>query len=253
MMLSMRCCLLIVCLEACLSLGLAKSVVAADAPSADNFISKLRITFSSYRRTARQPKLYFYEHDGVSRGKITGTIETGNKESDSHSSVTADGQLIAFAHELENNVSQIVVWDIDAKAYLDLPDINKSPNAQLCPTITADGRRIAFAAWSRPGSNQRWDVLLYDLESKQTVPLPGLNSQYFDERMPSFSRNDKWLAYTSNDKTGVGQVDVLLYDISIRRVVAIPEMNSPAREVDPCLNTDGQLVAFSSNRNGGKG
>lgn len=240
-------------LVACLALNLSASVVAADPPPPEKFTPKLRITFSSYRRTERQPKLYFYEHDGVSRGKITGTIETGNKESDSHSSVAAEGRLIAFAHELENKVSQIVLWDVDAKAYVELPDINKTTNAQLCPSITADGKRIAFAAWSRPGSNQRWDLLLYDLASKQTVPLPGLNSQFFDERMPAFSRNGKWLAYTSNDRTGVGQVDVLLYDMSTRQVVTIPKLNSPAREVDPRLNADGQLVVFSSNRLGGKG
>lgn len=240
-----------------LTAGAAMNCSAANADD-KMFSPKLRIAFSSYRRTPRQPKIYFYDHDGVSKGKIVGTIETANKESDSHVSLANGGRLCAFAHELENNVSQVFLWSRDTKQYLDLPNLNISPNSQLCPSLSGDGRWLVFAAWSRPGANQRWDVLLYDVQQEKTVPLPGMNTQYHDERTPALSGDGRWIAFTSNAKQpvragGQSPADIVFYDRKADRVLRLPRLNSPSRDVDPSLSGDGNLIAFSSDRFGGKG
>src|SRR2546426_2159553 len=108
---------------------------------------KLLIAFASFRDRPKHPQIYFYEHDGVANGKITGSIDTVNLRSDYHPSLSLDGKLCAFASELENQTSRIFLWDLAEKKLVNLPAINDSPNAQLHPTLTGDGQIVAFAAW----------------------------------------------------------------------------------------------------------
>ena len=214
---------------------------------------KLLIAFSSYRERPRHPQIYFYEHDGVGHGKIIGSIPTVNNRSDHHPALSLDGRYCAFASELENQTSRILLWDLQEKRLVDLPAVNESPNAQLHPTLSGDGRRLAFAAWNRPGLGQRWDILLYDVTKKKVMPITGLNTGPFDERMPCLSGDGKLLAFTSNAKGGVGLTDIYLFDIQAARVLALPEVNSPQMDITPSLNADGSLIAFVSDRPGGKG
>ena len=88
-------------------------------------------------------------------GQIIENVPTVPKRSDNRASLSSDGRYIAFAAEQENETSRIRLWDRQEKKLVDLPTIDDSPNAQLWPTLTGDGRQIAFAAWNRPGSSQR--------------------------------------------------------------------------------------------------
>jgi Tol biopolymer transport system component len=226
---------------------LANPRCIADEPAAD-FTPRLRIVFSSFRRSPQQPKIYTYEHDGVSQGKITGTIETADKHSETHASLTTGGLRAAMAHEVENDVSLIFVWDFAAKKFLDLPGLNTSPHAQLCPSISGDGRWIVFAAWSRPGSNERWDLVLYDTQEQRADPLRGINTAEFDERMPALSADSRYLAYTTNATLGEGLVDIRVFDRQEQRWRDLPGLNSAQRDVEPALSRDGRLLVFSSDR-----
>src|SRR5438874_1723134 len=105
---------------------------------------KVLIAFASYRDRPKQPQIYFYEHDGVGQGKIVGSIPTVNLRSDYHPSLSLDGRYCAFASELENQTSRILLWDLQEKRLVDLPEVNKTPNAQLHPTLSGDGKLLAF-------------------------------------------------------------------------------------------------------------
>jgi Tol biopolymer transport system component len=235
-----------------LALGLA-CALPAGAEQADAPKPKLLIAFSSYRDRPKHPQIYFYEHDGVSQGKVVGSIPTVTNRSDYHPSLSLDGRYCAFASELENQTSRVFLWDRHEKRLVDLPAVNDSPNAQLHPTLSGDGKRLALAAWNRPGLGQRWDILLYDVGQKKVVPTTGLNTGPFDERMPCFSGDGKLLAFASNAKGGAGLTDIYLYDLQAAHVLALPEMNSTHMDITPSLNADGSLVAFASDRPGGKG
>jgi Tol biopolymer transport system component len=215
--------------------------------------ARLLIAFSSYRERPRHPQIYFYEHDGVSQGKIVGSIPTVNQRSDYHPALSLDGRYCAFASELENQTSRIFLWDRQEKRLVDLPAVNDSPNAQLHPTLSGDGTRLGFAAWNRPGLGPRWDILVYDVSKKKAVPSAKLNTSRYDERMPAFSGDGKLLAFCSNVKGGLGLTDIYLYDLQAERILAVPEMNSPHMEITPSLSGDGKLIAFASDRPGGKG
>jgi Tol biopolymer transport system component len=214
---------------------------------------KLLLSFSSYRERNQHPQIYFYEHDGEAMGKIEGGIPTVGKRSDYHSSLSADGRRCAFAAEIENETSRILLWDRTEKKLVEMPAINDSPNAQLWPALSGDGRQIVFAAWNRPDSSQRWDLLLYDTAGQRAVPLFEVNTLPFDERMPALSGDGKLLAYVTNAKGGAGTMDIALCDLKSGAKVPATGLNTEHREVEPSLSADGRLVAFSSDRPGGLG
>jgi Tol biopolymer transport system component len=225
----------------------------AQAPSDTPPTRRLLIAFASFRDRPKHPQIYFYEHDGVAQGKIVGSIDTITNRSDSRPSLSLDGRYCVFSSELENQTSRIFLWDVAEKKLVTLPKVNESPNAQMHPTLTGDGLFFAFAAWDRPGSSQRWDIIGYDVKNQKLVDLPGLNSPKYDERMPALSADGRWLAYVSNRPDGVGLTDIWLYDRKENKVVSLPELNSAGMDITPSLSGDGKLIAFASDRPGGQG
>ncbi len=212
---------------------------------------RLLLAFSSYRDRPRHAQAYFYEHDGVGEGKLVGGIEAVSERQDTHPSLAAG--VCAVALEQENQPGRIGLWDLTAKKLIDLSMLNDSPNALMSPSISADGKLLAFAAWNKPGASARWDLFLFDLTAKKFVELPGLNTQSHDERMPALSGDGNWLAFVTNKPGGAGGNDVWLLDRSSNQIQALRELNSPRSEVDPSLSREGGLVAFSSDRPGGLG
>jgi Tol biopolymer transport system component len=228
-------------------------VLLAAHPAPEQTQLKLLIAFASFRERPMHPKIYFYEHDGRSSGKIIGSIDAVNQRSDYHPSLSHDGRYCAFASELENQTGRIQLWDRKEKKILQLPGLNDSPNAQMSSALSGDSRLLAFAAWNRPGASQRWDVFLYDVTAKKFLDLPGVNTPAFDERMPALSGDGRYLAFTSNAKGGVGRTDIYLYDRAKSQVLPLPGLNSPNMDIEPSLSADGNLIAFVSDRPGGSG
>src|SRR5262245_34788938 len=214
---------------------------------------KLLLAFSSFRERKLHPKIYFYEHDGVEKGKIIGSIDAVNQRSDYHPSLSHDGRLCAFAAELENQTGSILLWDRTDKKLIELPVLNDSPNGQMHPSLTGDGKWLAFTAWNRPSVSPRWDVLLYDVAAKKLADLPGVNTPDRDERMPALSGDGKFLAYATNARTGQGRTDVFLLDRTAGKIDPLVKLNSPQSDVEPSLSHDGRLIAFSLDRPGGAG
>jgi Tol biopolymer transport system component len=232
--------------------GIAPLFALAQQPAADP-PKRLLIAFSSYRDRPKHAQVYFYEHDGVAKGKIVGSIDTIANRQDYHPILTKNGKLCAFASELENQTSKIFVYDMAQKKLVTPPKLNESSGALLHPTANADGSVIAFAAWDKTNAGQRWDLLLYDLAGQKLIETPLLKLPKFDQRMPALSANGRWLAFVSNRKDGVGGTDIWLYDRQDAKVIAMPQINSPLADLTPSLSEDGNLIAFASDRAGGQG
>jgi tricorn protease-like protein len=244
----------LVLVTACLSLAPARPVQPAAA--------KLLLAFASTRerRDPPYPKIYFYEHDGIAGGKLLRSIDTiskgvNNSRADMHPSLSRDGRFCAFSAQLGVlDGARIAIWDRTENKQLDLPSIQESPKIhQMGASLSGDGKLLAYSAWARPGSSQRWGVFLYDVAAKKLLDLPRLNRDNSDQRMPAVSSDGRLLAYASNAPGGVGSTDVYLYDIADKRIIALPEMNSKNLDIQPALSGDGRLIAFSSDRSGGAG
>jgi Tol biopolymer transport system component len=233
-------------------LALALVALTLAAPSAQA-APRLLLAFASFRERPRHPKVYFYEHDGASKGKIVGSVDPVNQRSDYQPRLSADGRFCAFASELENQTGRISFWDRKERKLIDLAGLNNSPNGQLGPALSGDARLLAFSAWNRPGAGNRWNVLLYDVTARKLLDLPGLNRPGADARMPALSPDGRWLAYASNARGGAGLTDVRLYDRKAGKHVAVPGLNSANMDVEPSLSADGKLIAFVSDRPGGSG
>jgi len=214
---------------------------------------RVLIALSSYRERNQHPQIYLYEHDGVASGKIIENVPTVAKRSDSRAGLSTDGRYVAFAAELENETSKIRLWDRQEKKLVELPTIDDSPNAQLWPTLSGDGRSIAFAAWNRPGSSQRWDLFHYDVAGKRLTALADVNTLPHDERMPALSADGRKLAFVTNEPGGAGLMDIVVCELATGQRLPLAGLNSAHRDVEPSLSADGHWLAFSSDRPGGVG
>jgi Tol biopolymer transport system component len=231
-------------------------LVALPASPAQQPPPKLLIAFASYRERPKHPSIFFYEHDGLANGRIAGstnapkTVPTAEAES----ALTHDGRFCFFTFEFENKTARIHCWDRKEHKLVDLPGINDSPNALQRPSCSGDGKRIAFAGWSRPGGpGQGWHVFLYDRPEKKIVDLPNLAIQGCDDRMPALSGDGRFLAFTSNRQGGAGLTDIHLYDRTASKLVALPGLNSSHADIEPSMSHDGGLIAFTSERPDGRG
>ena len=239
-----------------LILSIVVLTAAALLPAQEPPPVKLLIAFASYRERPKHPNIFFYEHDGVGAGKIVGSLGTqrGVASADSHPSLSHDGRSCTFTYELENNTGRIHFWDMKEQKVNDLAAVNTSPNAQMSPALSGDGKLLAFAAWNRPGAvGQAWNVFLYDLAAKKLLDLPDLNTTASADRAPALNGDGRFLAFTSNRKGGMGLTDVYLYDRQQSKLVPSPELNSKHMDGQPSLSADGNLLAFVSDRPGGAG
>lgn len=233
--------------------GAAPLLLLAQQAGEQTAPRRLLIAYSSYKDRPKHAQVYFYEHDGVSKGKGVGAIDTIANRQDYHPILAKNGKVCVFASELENQTSKIFVFDMIQKKLATPPKLNESTGALLHPTINAEGTLIAFAAWDKKNAGQRWDIAYYDLTGQKPVDGAALGPPKTDQRMPALSADGRWLAYVSNRKDGVGGADIWLFDRKEMKVIAMPEVNSPLIDMQPSLSADGNLIAFASERTGGPG
>ncbi|MCC2669100.1 MAG: domain protein beta Propeller [Armatimonadetes bacterium] len=216
----------------------------------------LLIAFATYRRRGDAGDIYFYEHDGEGQGKLLDPLPTEQaprNRSDYKPSLCANGSLCAFAVQYRDAApGELRLWDLKEKKLLPLPDRNPS-GADAQPSLSADGRWLAFSGWRRPGGVGGYDVFLYDLLEKKLVPLEGVNTSS-DEHMPTISGDGRYLAWVSNaplaGDTGSASLSrICLYDRVAKTQVSLPGLAAPGhRDTEPVLSADGRLLAFASSR-----
>jgi Tol biopolymer transport system component len=229
---------------------LASGIAAADEPA---LVPKLRLALASNREHYWYPRIVIYDHDGALRGQVVKVLTSPDKRLDHHPALAGDGQRLVYGWEAEGGVGRMQLWDLKAGAGQELGELDQAATTLFSPSLSADGKLLAFTAWSRPGASSRWDVHLWDLMAKKPIELANLNSQQFDERRVAISGDGRWLAFTTNADGGQGLSDIRLYDRETGKVDLLAELNSPASENYPALSGDGGQIAFTSDREGGSG
>jgi hypothetical protein len=221
---------------------LAGALLASAAGRAQEPGPKLLLAYSSYREDLGYPRVYFYRHDGVGDGRGEGGIPPGTTRSDHRPALAKAGKLCAWTSEVVGKVSQINLWDLEARKEIPLPNLGANV-ADLGPTMNAEGTQLFFSSWRRPGP--------YDYKGARVTLPDGLCVEQ-DDRMPSLSADGRYLAFASS-RPGAGLSDICLYDRTAKALVPLPGLNGPTSEIEPSISGDGRLIAFVSTRPDGAG
>ena len=102
----------------------------------------LLIAFSSYRARDFLADIYFYRHDGISKGEIIGSIpiETPRLRSDYRPRLSHDGRYCAFSIQYREVLpGEVGVWDRQEKRLLPL-SIHAATGAETMASLSGDGR-----------------------------------------------------------------------------------------------------------------
>jgi WD40-like Beta Propeller Repeat len=239
----------------------ATGVQASDPPAANNASSdaavpqprKLVLSFSSLRERPAFANLYSYEHDGVRTGTLRQRVPAEFERSDTHSTLSANGHLCAYAAKQVGGFTPLVIlWNRREMRPLPELALNKREGSRIEPALSGDGHWLVLCSRGHAGSLGGWDLQLFSLPTGTSVPIDGINSE-FDEREVAVDRSARLLAFVTNHPGGAGLSDVRLYDRTTSRFRDLRQVNSASRELNPALSADGRYLAFVSDRPGGAG
>lgn len=110
------------------------------------------------------------------------------------------------------------------------------------PSLSGDGRWLAFVS-NRHGTRE---ILVYNLETRSFIKLPGLNQDNIVAESPRLSRTGRYLVYLSSVR---GRPDVALYDRLTRRTDLLT-LNYRSWVRSPQISPDGRYVVFETARRG---
>jgi Tol biopolymer transport system component len=159
--------------------------------------------------------------------------------------------MLAFASDRGHATGQydLYLFDFDTGGYKELPSTVKSGAAERHPSISSDGRFIAYQVDRGIGTGQDIEILdrfrgvVIDRDS-----LPGLNTTA-DETDPVFTGDGLKLCYVQGNNT---TRHVRMYDGRTKQIVPLSGIDAPApfSDYSPAPNRDGSVIAFVTNRAG---
>ncbi len=117
-----------------------------------------------------------------------------------------------------------------------------SPVTDGEPRFSYDGRYLVFASDRQSQRN----VLLYDVQRRRLVQLPGLNKPNTMQHQPDISADGRYIVYLSEEQ---GKPDIFVYDRlkkSTERITT--QVLGGVRH--PTISGNGRFIAFESNRSG---
>ena len=136
--------------------------------------------------------------------------------------------------------------------------VNTPDNQEYFPSLSPDGRRMIF---TRNVGNSNEDFYESELgedgQWSAARPLAGVNSEY-NEAAQTITADGNYLVFTACDRPdGQGGCDLYYSERRDGRWTPAenlgPNVNTAARETQPALSADGQLLFFASKRSGGQG
>jgi len=199
--------------------------------------------------------------------------------------ITGDGRYIVFSSDASNlvegdvkNAEDVFVYDTTNKQteMISIAENGEYFNrSSMFPDISADGRYIIFQTlatnWGNNDSNNSWDALLYDRETKKIINT-NVSSEgaqgHSDATSPRISADGLFVCFTSlafNLVVGdTNEYDIFLYDVlneETSRVSVASDGSQTTGFVDSegievkgdshscSLSADGRYIAFQSPAN----
>ena len=176
-----------------------------------------------------EKRVRMYEPIGDTLIALTGLDAPGGS-SDDMPAPNVDGSRIAFVSD-RNGPLDVLLWN--RTGGVSTPALTAGPSVETEPSLSANGRWLAFAS-DRAGGAGGYDVYLYDVTGDSLITLTGLNSAG-DDRHPSVSADGDVLVFQSNRTGGGGQFDLYRYTHSGGRVLQPGAFKDASDDIQPYL------------------
>src|SRR5262249_8134778 len=137
-----------------------------------------------------------------------------------HPTLSGDGQILAFTAWDRPGSSprwDILAYDIKAKKLIDLPKLNTAKYDERMPSLSGDGRWLAFTS-NAPGGAGLSDIYVYDRKECKVIALPEMNSPASDIT-PSLNEDGSLICFASDRDGGAGGRDIYLYDREAKKLL----------------------------------
>jgi Tol biopolymer transport system component len=124
-------------------------------------------------------------------------------------------------------------------------DFGRSLNttaAEQYPRFSYDGRYLVLAS----DRQAQRSILLYDIQSRRLIPLPGLNQRRIRHDEPDISADGRYIVYVAEPS---GKPDIFIYDRQTLQSENLTK-NWLSEVRNPTISGNGRFVAFESNRTG---
>jgi Tol biopolymer transport system component len=186
--------------------------------------------------------------------------ETADPRSNYNPALSADGRWVAFESALGNlnfakryGRMEVLARDLRSGRTLRVshpPDLEISRSAYN-PTISGDGRLIAYEAYDRPdapGGHTR--VVVRDLRSGRELAVPAPPGMAEELYEPRLSADGRRLAFSALTRGGGERSEVFVRDLRSGRTRRV---SAPGEEAwEPVLSARGTVVAYTAAGAGGE-
>jgi Tol biopolymer transport system component len=255
-------------LPAGLSLDAATGTVTGTPTTAGSSTATFRVVDSEGRSATGS--VLFIVYTRTDRISVDGSGAAGNGAS-SAPSISGDGSLVAFASQATNLVAgvsgaQVYVHNrrtnqIELISRGSGPAIDPGNGTSSVPSISADGRFVAFVSFSTdlvPGGTGQ-QVYLRDRQTGQTTLVSRSSSGAVSDGTvngaPSISADGRFIAFVSNAANlvaGVSGQQIYLRDRMTGATTLVSKDNSSTPvpgngdSNTPAISGDGQFIVFAS-------
>lgn len=117
-----------------------------------------------------------------------------------------------------------------------------SPFAEGYSHFSHDGRYLIYTSDRR----SKRSILLYDLQRRRLISLPGLNQPGSMQSQADISADGRYIVYVSEQ---LGKPDIFLYDRLAAKSKNLTK-NFLGEVRNPTISGNGRFVAFEGNRSG---
>ena len=216
-----------------------------------------------------------FVHDRQTGATTLVSVAIDGSEGNDHSeevSISADGRYVAFASSATNLVSgdtnkhpDIFVRDLQTNQTTRVSvasDGTQANNFSFEPSISADGRYVAFMSWAdnlvSGDTNGDWDIFVHDRQTGATIRVSvatGGGQAAGRSQSPSISADGRYVAFASSASNLVSgdtnnHPDIFVHDrqtgVTMQVSVASDGTQTYAFSSDPSISADGRYVAFGS-------